>query len=169
MDGSRKGSGLRAQGSGLFTGITLSSLILLSACGAPPPQQQAAAPAPAPAPPPPASYHVYVTNETGGELTIINGDTNEVAGTIAVGKRPRGIRVSPDGTQLFVALSGSPIGGPGVDESKLPPADKAADGIGIVDIALAKPERQKQRLGAPAFEPERLHGGPDRPRGGGIA
>ena len=55
-----------------------------------------------------------------------------------LGKRPRGVRVSPDGTKLFVALSGSPIAGPGVDESKLPPADKTADGIGIFDIAQRK-------------------------------
>ena len=38
----------------------------------------------------------------------------------------------------MIALSGSPIGGPGVDESKLPPADRAADGIGVVDIASGK-------------------------------
>ena len=41
---------------------------------------------------------------------------------IAVGKRPRGIKLSRDGTRLFVALSGSPMRRPGVDESKLPPA-----------------------------------------------
>ena len=39
---------------------------------------------------------------------------------------------------LLVALSGSPIAGPGVDESKLPPADRAADGIGVVDLATRK-------------------------------
>ena len=39
------------------------------------------------------------------------------------------MRVSPDGTQLFVALSGSPIGGPNVDESKLPPADNYAKAL----------------------------------------
>ena len=57
---------------------------------------------------------------------------------IAVGKRPRGIRLSRDGKQLLVALSGSPIAGPGVDESKLPPPDRAADGIGVVDLATHK-------------------------------
>jgi DNA-binding beta-propeller fold protein YncE len=35
-------------------------------------------------------------------------------------------------------LSGSPIAGPGVDESTLPPADRFADGIGVVDIATGK-------------------------------
>ena len=116
--------------------FTLASLILVVGCSAPAPQQQTAAPAPAPVPVPlpPAPYYVYVTNETGGDLTVIDGGTNQVAATIVLGKRPRGVRVSPDGTQLFVALSGSPIGGPNVDESKLPPADKKADGIGVVDV-----------------------------------
>jgi hypothetical protein len=38
----------------------------------------------------------------------------------------------------LVALAGSPIGGPGVDERKLPPADRAADGIGLVDLETRK-------------------------------
>jgi YVTN family beta-propeller protein len=89
-------------------------------------------------PPRPGSYRIYVTNERSGDLSVIEGDTHEVIATVPLGKRPRGIQVSPDGTQLFVALSGSPIAGPGVDESKLPPADPSADGIGVVDIASLK-------------------------------
>jgi YVTN family beta-propeller protein len=38
------------------------------------------------------------------------------------------------GDRLYVALSGSPKGGPNVDESSLPPPDRAADGIGVVDL-----------------------------------
>ena len=56
-------------------------------------------------------------------------EAGTVVERIAVGKRPRGIRLSRDGKQLLVALSGSPIAGPGVDESKLPPPDRAADGV----------------------------------------
>jgi DNA-binding beta-propeller fold protein YncE len=48
------------------------------------------------------------------------------------------LRLSPDGTRLYVALSGSPIAGPGVDESKLPPADRSADGIGVVDLTTGR-------------------------------
>ena len=56
----------------------------------------------------------------------------------ALGKRPRGIHASPDKKTIYVALSGSPIAGPGVDESTLPPADKTADGIGVFDIKERK-------------------------------
>ena len=34
-----------------------------------------------------------------------------------------------------MALSGSPPAPPGTDESALPPPDRAADGVGIVDVA----------------------------------
>ena len=60
---------------------------------------------------------VYVTNETGGDLSVIDAATNMVVATIPLGKRPRGIVASPDRTRFcYVALSGSPIGGPNVDE-----------------------------------------------------
>jgi YVTN family beta-propeller protein len=87
------------------------------------------------------SYRVYVTNERSGDLSVIDGESHELLATVPLGKRPRGIQVSPDGKQLFIALSGSPIAGPGVDESKLPPADPSADGIGIVDIETMKLQR----------------------------
>lgn len=85
----------------------------------------------------PAGYRVYVTNETTGDLTII--DSTTMQGTsVHLGKRPRGIHASPDGKLIYVALSGSPIGGPGVDDSTLPPPDKSADGIGVFDVQQNK-------------------------------
>src|SRR5215510_1854437 len=78
---------------------------------------------------------VYVTNEASGDLSVIDAANNQLIATVPLGKRPRGIHLSRDGKQLFVALSGSPIAGPGVDEDSLPPPDKSADGIGIVDVA----------------------------------
>jgi YVTN family beta-propeller protein len=104
-------------------------LVLLAAgCG----REQAATPAPA------AAYRAYVTNESSGDLTVIDGASNRVLATVPLGKRPRGVRVSADDRFLYIALSGSPSAGPGVDESKLPPPDKAADGIGVFDIAQQK-------------------------------
>src|SRR5262245_12508575 len=65
----------------------------------------------------PAEERVYVTDEDGGNVVVISTSSDTVVTRIAVGKRPRGLRVSPDGTRLYVALSGLPKAGPGVDES----------------------------------------------------
>ena len=95
----------------------------------------------APPPPPAKPLHVYVSNETAGTVAVIDPATGTVLAALPVGKRPRGIRVSRDGRTLYVALSGSPIAPPGVDESTLPPADRSADGIAVVDIATRKTVR----------------------------
>src|SRR5262249_4832601 len=47
---------------------------------------------------------VYVSNERRNTITVIDAATDKVAGTIPVGKRPRGIGVSPDGRTIYVAL-----------------------------------------------------------------
>jgi YVTN family beta-propeller protein len=86
----------------------------------------------------PKGERVYVSDEDGGTVIVIGTADDSVIARVPVGKRPRGLRVSPDGTRLFVALSGLPKAGPGADESKLPPADPSADGIGIVDLASLK-------------------------------
>lgn len=111
----------------------LVSLALLSGCE----KKEAAAPATAPAAAP-AQFRVYATNESSGDLTVIDGATHQVLATIPLGKRPRGIRLSPDGKSLYIALSGSPLAPPGVDEDTLPPPDKGADGIGVFDLAQQK-------------------------------
>lgn len=77
---------------------------------------------------------VYVSNEMSGTVSVVDPDARRVVATIAVGKRPRGIRASHDGETVFVALSGSPVGGPGVDESTLPPPERQHDGIGVIDV-----------------------------------
>ena len=97
----------------------------------PPATESAAAPEP-------TGPRIYVTNEVSGDLTVIDAGTRKVIATVPLGKRPRGIHPSPDGKTLYVALSGSPIAGPDVDESTLPPADHTADGIGVVDVATNK-------------------------------
>jgi YVTN family beta-propeller protein len=78
-------------------------------------------------------WSFYVTNETSGDLSIIDGKTYRVLETVPLGKRPRGIQAAPNGPHLYIALSGSPIAPPGTDESKLPPPDRTADGIGVFD------------------------------------
>src|SRR5918911_1813036 len=47
----------------------------------------------------------YVSNERDGTITVIDTGTDTVVDTIKVGARPRGIRLSPDGRTVYVALS----------------------------------------------------------------
>lgn len=89
----------------------------------------------------PGGYRIYVTNEASGDLSVIDSATHEVVATVKLGKRPRGIHASPDGSTIYVALSGSPFAPPGVDESTLPPPDRSADGIGVVDARRNQPRR----------------------------
>ena len=84
---------------------------------------------------------IYVTNEFSGDLSVIDGASQTVVKTVQLGKRPRGMALSPDGSTLYVAMTGSPVAPPGADESKLPPPDKAADGIGVFDVGSGKLER----------------------------
>lgn len=55
-------------------------------------------------------YRLYVSNEYGADLTVIDLETFQVAGTIPISDRPgtvrpRGLGVSPDGTIIYVAVS----------------------------------------------------------------
>ena len=82
-------------------------------------------------------YLVFVSNERSGDVTVIDGKSDEVVATFPVGKRPRGIHATPDGQHLFVTLSGSPRMAPGLDENRAP-ADKRADGLGVIDPVARK-------------------------------
>src|SRR5947208_10222506 len=83
------------------------------------------------------SYLVFVSNERSGDVSVIDGATDDVVATFRVGKRPRGIHAAPDGRRLFVTLSGSPRMAPGIDENRAS-ADKTADGLGVIDPVARK-------------------------------
>ena len=85
-----------------------------------------------------AGTELYVSAEESGEIVVLSADLGTTMARIPVGKRPRGVKVSHDGKLLYVALSGSPRAAPGVDESKLPPPDRSADGVGVVDLEKHK-------------------------------
>lgn len=121
---------------------TLSPLLIVLGCGA-----AAARPA----------YQVFVSNEKSEDVTVIDGGNFTVVATIPVGKRPRGIQGSPDGKTVYVALSGTPAKPPAQmdaagnpvfsnhnggtkdgDDGDHVSADKAADGIGVIDVARRK-------------------------------
>jgi YVTN family beta-propeller protein len=86
---------------------------------------------------------IIVTNEDDGTITFISGNNNEVLETLAVGKRPRGIRISPDRLSIFVALSGSPKCPPSVSDEECAKlkADKSRDGIAEIDLHTKKVRR----------------------------
>ena len=131
---------------GIRCAAILLPTLLLAACGKSTPEAAAPA-ADAPYTPPvplyqpgavppleAGGYRVLVTNERSGDLAVIDGPSRQLLALLPLGKRPRGLKISPDHKLLYVALSGSPIAPPGVDEDTLPPADKGADGIGVVDL-----------------------------------
>src|SRR5881409_1952521 len=65
-----------------------------------------------------ADPQLWVSNEVGNTITVISPRTNAVRATIAVGKRPRGLALSPDNRTVYVAL--------GQD-----------DAVGLIDVAKA--------------------------------
>jgi len=100
-----------------------------------------------------AEYEIFVSNEKSGDITVISGRDFRVVATIPAGKRPRGIHASPDGRTAYVALSGTPIEAPPKldangnpvlrkheesDDDENLPADKSADGIGVIDVSARK-------------------------------
>jgi len=79
----------------------------------------------------------YSSNEDDGTVTVIDADRGAAIATVAVGKRPRGLALSPDGKLLYVAVSGLPKCPPPMtdaDCAKLE-RDRAADGIAVLDTA----------------------------------
>ena len=61
----------------------------------------------------PSGPRAYISNERDGTITVIDTNSNQVISTINVGARPRGIRASPDGKRVYVALSFSSQQTPG--------------------------------------------------------
>jgi YVTN family beta-propeller protein len=123
----------------IFQFVLVATIATVISCSREPAPAPAAPDAPdAPGAPDKPAGRLYVTNENSGDLSVIDTATRTVIATIPLGKRPRGIKVSPDGATLYVALSGSPMAPPGTDESKLPPPDRKADGIGVVDVKQGK-------------------------------
>jgi YVTN family beta-propeller protein len=112
----------------------LSLLLLTAACSRDAKPEGAAGGKDATASP---GYLAYVTNEDSNELTIIDTGADSVVATVAVGTRPRGVKVTPDGKTVFVALSGSPKCPPTMpdEECEKLKVDKSKDGIAVIDAA----------------------------------
>ena len=47
----------------------------------------------------------FVTNERSNSLSVLDTESLELIQTLPIGKRPRGIGLAPDGSELYIALS----------------------------------------------------------------
>ncbi len=52
-----------------------------------------------------ATNRAFVSNEKDDSITVIDIFTHKVIKTVKVGKRPRGVGISPDGSEVYVAIS----------------------------------------------------------------
>jgi YVTN family beta-propeller protein len=82
----------------------------------------------------------YVTNEDGESVSVLDTDKAEVVATVNVGKRPRGLKLSHDGKELYVAVSGLPKCPPSVPDEECAKLkrDVNADGIAVIDTTTLK-------------------------------
>ena len=91
----------------------------------------AASPVVAQQPRPARGALIAVSNELGHTVDLVDARTLKVTRTIHVPQRPRGIEFSPDGKQIFVALSD-------------PQKNVQTSGDGIVSIDVASGRRRAQ-------------------------
>ncbi|HEY4365763.1 MAG TPA: cytochrome D1 domain-containing protein [Steroidobacteraceae bacterium] len=81
-----------------------------------------------------------MSNEDGHSVTVVDTQSATVVDTIAVGKRPRGLKLNHDGSRLFVAVSGLPKCPPSVPDEECAKLERdlQADGIAVIDTASGK-------------------------------
>jgi YVTN family beta-propeller protein len=83
---------------------------------------------------------LYVSNEDGQSVSVLDAQSGAAIETIAIGKRPRGLKLTGDGSRLFVAVSGLPKCPPSVPDEECAKLERdlKADGIAVVDTATHK-------------------------------
>jgi len=103
---------------------------------------------------PALAERAYVSNEDDGTVSVIDADRGAAIGTVAAGKRPRGLALSPDGKVLYVAVSGMPKCPPPLSDAECAKLqrDPAADGIAVIDTAALA----RTRLLGGVSDPERV-------------
>ncbi len=81
---------------------------------------------------------IYVTDEPGGVVAVVDPALAQVVARIVVGKRPRDVLLSADGKLLYAALSGSSAANLDPRSDSTAGADRSADGVAVVDTAQRK-------------------------------
>jgi DNA-binding beta-propeller fold protein YncE len=93
-------------------GAVFCAALVCAMAGMLPPAPQAAAPRAWAAAAPPA--RAFVSNEFGGDITVIDTAADRIAGRVLLGPagtaRPRGLAMSPDGKTLFAAVTDASYG-----------------------------------------------------------
>lgn len=86
------------------------------------------------------AMRAYVSNEDGHSVSVLDAESGKVIATVPVGKRPRGLKLSHDGSRLYVAVSGLPKCPPSVPDAECAKMkrDLTADGIAVVDTRSLK-------------------------------
>jgi YVTN family beta-propeller protein len=92
---------------------------------------------------------VAVTVPAGGKVVFVDPDRETVVGDIAVGGHPKGMALSHDRRQLFVAVAGAPKVS-GVAPRAMPADATAQPGLAIINVAARKLER-KLAVGSSPF------------------
>lgn len=91
---------------------------------------------------PPGAFaaRAYVSNEDGHSVSVIDTGSDRVIATIPIGKRPRGLKLSHDGSRLYVAVSGVPKCPPTEPDAECAKLkrDLSADGIAVVNTRTLK-------------------------------
>jgi YVTN family beta-propeller protein len=85
---------------------------------------------------------LLVSAEAGGEVVLVDPGTAEVVARVAVGARPRGMKLSRDGRQLFVAVAGAQKAPARAGAPAPAPAGPAGAGIAVLDVAGRKVVKQ---------------------------
>src|SRR5258708_24469139 len=88
--------------------VLFSALAVAAGCGG----RTSESPSTASPPPVPSGPRVYVSDEPGGRVAILDPEAGKGVGAPPVGQRPPGVRPPPRRPQLPGALAGSPISGP---------------------------------------------------------
>jgi YVTN family beta-propeller protein len=85
---------------------------------------------------------LLISAEASGEVVLVDPATAKVVERVKVGARPRGLKLSPDGRQLFVAMAGAQKAPARAGAPAPAPAGPAGAGIAVVDIAGRKVIKQ---------------------------
>ena len=113
-----------------------------STAAAPPAAQTASTP----------SAVVYVSDERGNKVTVVDVEHDSVVETIDAGQRPRGVRLTPDGKTLMRRGERVAERRAGRGRIEVAAADRSKDGIALIDLSTDRVRRLQGGIDPETFE-----------------